>query len=154
MAQAKPEDTKTQRESFAGPVRVQLRVGSTILSRLYERTPEGRNGVVRLRKPLHESAPSEPKSSSKSEPKSLRVRKPKRKQPDLEPEARKLLSDLEANLVSVGLRRLELRRYEGPNGVTYLAWMYHEPGKVALEGSGRTLSQALASLLNAAIKSK
>lgn len=153
MAQAKPSSME-RRESFVGPVRVRLRIGSTQLSRLYEQTQEGRRGVVRLRMPLPKNGESEHKNSEASEPKKVRVRSPRKPRIDLDAETREVVNGLEANLVSVGLRILEVRRYETRNGVTYLVWMFHEPGQVAIEGSGETLSQAIASLLNAARKRK
>lgn len=137
-------------ESFVGPVRVRLHVASTTLSRLYERTPEGKRGVVRLRKPLQPNDEVEPTSSNKSEQRKPRVRKPRRRKADLDPETKEVIQNLQRNFESVNLRRLEVRRYEVPNGVQYLTWIFHEPGKVAYEGSGETLSQALASVLDAA----
>jgi hypothetical protein len=98
--------------------------------------------------PLQKNEKKEQKNLEVSERKKLRVRKPKML--NLNQEAQQVLDMLEANLVSVGLRRLEVRRYENQDSVTYLIWLYHTPGEVAFEGSGPTISHAIASLLNAA----
>jgi hypothetical protein len=107
---------------------------------------------VRLRMPSTEEKKKEQKSTETSKQKRLRVRKPKRRKLDLEPEARKVVNELEASFVSANLRLLEIRKYEGDNKRTFLVWMYTDPGEVAIEGSGDTLSQAIASLLNATRK--
>lgn len=110
---------------------------------------------MRVRKPLDETNQDEQKSSEKSEqrkpPKQERVRKPRI---DLEPSLREQIEKLERQFESVGLRRLSIRKYEyqGTSWVVMLETTEYD--RVPYDGTGKTLSQALARAIHEAARKK